>query len=59
MSKRCWPWSHQWTKWENREEAAPLMERGTTFRIGTLIVQLRTCENCGKLQLRTAKTRIA
>jgi hypothetical protein len=49
----CWPWSHNWTKWED-------INRGALSRnnipVGLFLIQQRVCLNCNKKQLRTEKT---
>lgn len=53
-TKRCWPWSHQWTKWEPR--VATFVDYGFAWQTNAKpkdvshYWQIRTCQRCGKLQ---------
>lgn len=44
-AKRCWPWSHQWTKWQLDP---PYTMSGVEFRC--LRQQSRECLRCGKYE---------
>lgn len=46
--QRCWPWSHEWSRWEDVREISRSF-KGVVFRIG--IEQERRCKKCNKLQL--------
>lgn len=51
----CWPWAHQWEKWRDFETRAidsPTL--GGT--VGVAIKQVRRCEVCNEVRLRTEKT---
>lgn len=60
MSAKCWPWSHHWLKWATVEQgkihhAASIASESKVW-IGEWKRQERTCDNCGKLQMRTVRT---
>lgn len=39
-AKKCWPWSHQWTMWKERNKPGFV----------SLKCQMRHCVKCGKMQ---------
>lgn len=47
---------HDRTKWETTEEGEILHIR-TKMPLGCFAVQRRTCTKCGKLEMRTVRTR--
>jgi hypothetical protein len=56
----CWPWSHEWTKWETIETGCvSVVDRITTKPLaitGSFEKQRRVCENCGMSDLRKVIT---
>lgn len=65
--KSCWPWSHVWTKWADKQWnkllRSRLSMRTTTStadddEVGLECVQERRCERCGMLQLRQEQARL-
>jgi hypothetical protein len=54
MGRCCWPWSHEWTKWEPRVgrfvDYGFAWQRNVKPRDVTEHWQTRTCQRCGKLQ---------
>jgi len=50
---KCWPWAHEWTKWQ-------MLDRGELYRlfaptspiVGRYETQRRECMKCGKAQMR-------
>jgi len=54
--KRCWPWSHQWTKWDDAYVVSEKrVGEDLTSNIG--VEQRRRCADCGKLQIRVEWTK--
>lgn len=47
--KRCFPLFHKYSKWETAEEGHKTREGRVK---GFYIRQVRTCERCGKTQMR-------
>lgn len=62
----CWPWMHRWTKWEVTEKGnlrsmrdalgLPIADWRKEPIIGHYILQQRSCERCGKMQIREVQT---
>ena len=62
----CWPWNHDWTKWEvigsgrlasTRDAIGlPIHPPEKIIIIGTYEEQRRVCNKCGKSQLRETRT---
>lgn len=51
MSKKClWPWGHQFTKWEVTANLQKINRNNEPVKHG--FQQQRTCEKCGRLELR-------
>ena len=54
LSSLCWPWSHDWTKWETTEKG--IMQRirpgFDPITVGVYEYQRRVCTKCGQSQLR-------
>ena len=46
----CILW-HIWTKWENKEEGN-IVRKTDSVKIGTYLVQTRTCTICNKVETR-------
>lgn len=69
-SASCWPWSHRWTKWTDKQWSKllrdrPLFATSTSTapgddpaEIGLECTQERRCKTCNQLQLRSVQTRI-
>lgn len=49
---RCWPWSHQWTRWRLIDCVAVRPISGKVSE--PFEMQHRECERCGLIQRRSA-----
>jgi hypothetical protein len=50
---KCWPWSHDWRKWQTIERGELLHRHSTEpIIVGCYENQRRECKKCGKSQLR-------
>lgn len=49
---RCWPWSHNYTKWTDTHSVTKSRTSDDTA-VAHGVLQERRCKRCGKLQLRT------
>jgi hypothetical protein len=47
----CWPWSHNWSKWQVIERGK-VVKVNQTAPVGSYLLQERTCYECNKKQLR-------
>jgi hypothetical protein len=47
----CWPWSHNWSKWEDIERGK-VVKVNQIVPVGSYLLQQRTCYDCNKKQLR-------
>ena len=50
--ERCWPWSHKYSKWEDRCTVTKSRVRDDTV-VNEGVLQERRCVKCGRLQMRT------
>lgn len=49
MTRRCWPWGHQWTLWAKVRMAAYSDFHRRTFQLSR---EFRSCNICGTIQHR-------
>ena len=50
--ERCWPWSHNYSKWVVTDTVTKLKTSDDTV-IAYGSIQQRECRKCGKMQMRT------
>jgi hypothetical protein len=48
----CWPWKHEWTKWERVGVGNIVKPEEPTTVVGVYEQQRRECSKCGMCQLR-------
>lgn len=53
-TKKCWPWTHQWTKWKTADGTA---RNRITGGERDALVQTRQCEKCGFTQIEGVRGR--